>query len=719
MNLDVPSGRRKTIKFRTRNFSIEDERYWIQPSRCTSVDMSSREIINKLNEMEQEEKLFITYDVIEINPKFATVGGSIFEFINNSMRPVLKCHLSQVKDTNMLHLIAASFFKRSDLHEIWAKCEYPIFAGLLVVYVSNKMRKLFLEQHEPVIAEAFEKIQDTFDDECTALLDQCFHNSERDTRAVLDTNYHLFIHTDGCPSTAEDMEVMALAAAAKAKNFLSHPACQREIDFRWQPGFKLGQMAFCLFFFFPPLFFLRGRQRIKKREIKTMMVKMDMAGQMTSITYSNFMIRVYNFYTSPNAKYVIHTLFRLIYVIFYAYVLMTMTRKTMVMNELDEFLDEMAIIVWQCAYLTEMAVLVYQRGFYNWAERNTADLYRNYLVAMTMIAWSLAVIAPPTWPIRAFAIISADLFFYFSFVFATLRLMKIANVDAFFGSIVLMIKKMIPIMVKFMFVFMVFWFTYAVCHISLAGHLKSTPNITDVVWPWLLFSSGAFEIFGEADEEDKLGTVSKCSSAPLNWDVITDSSVQCWFKTSMIPVFLFCYMLVSSVLLVNLVTALLSKKYEDIDKVSHIYWKYKLYSRLIEYEEKLWIPAPLSLVFYILKFLFYFLSKIPFIGAIFECFMKVLRCFEGTNYARDRRKNRRYEAVMNGLIKNSDRWTGPTEEEKNAVQSVRDQMKIMEQDRKRKRYETDLLRHRFEEIMSEIEHTNRFKRIRSQTFNNA
>lgn len=60
-------------------------------------------------------------------------------------------------------------------------------------------------------------------------------------------------------------------------------------------------------------------------------------------------------------------------------------------------------------------------------------------------------------------------------------------------------------MVKFMFVFMVFWFTYAVCHISLAGHLKSTPNITDVVWPWLIFSSGAFEIFGEADEEDKLG----------------------------------------------------------------------------------------------------------------------------------------------------------------------------------------------------------------------
>lgn len=145
--------------------------------------------------------------------------------------------------------------------------------SLLQVYVSNKMRKLFLEQHEPVIAEAFEKIQkwvivertpcsllsSSFDDECTALLDQCFHSSEKDTRAVLDTNYHLFIHTDGCPAAEEDMEVMALAAAAKAKvcgvararynlwlqNFLSHPACQREIDFRWQPGFKLGQVSVC------------------------------------------------------------------------------------------------------------------------------------------------------------------------------------------------------------------------------------------------------------------------------------------------------------------------------------------------------------------------------------------------------------------------------------------------------------------------------------------
>lgn len=174
------------------------------------------------------------------------------------------------------------------------------------------------------------------------------------------------------------------------KMFSNNSSCRRNTNDQWF------QMAFCLFFFFPPLFFLRGRQRMKKREIKTMKLKMDNSGHMTSITYSNFMIRVYNFYTSPNAKYVIHTVFRLIYVSFYAYVLMTMTRKTMVMNELDEFLDEMAIIVWQCAYLIEMAVLVYQnvnRLFYVLGNRSvfrdSTHGHKGTLRISTGTTWSL------------------------------------------------------------------------------------------------------------------------------------------------------------------------------------------------------------------------------------------------------------------------------------------------------------------------------------------
>ncbi|CAD6194237.1 unnamed protein product [Caenorhabditis auriculariae] len=691
---------RRTIRFRSQN-SIDDGKFHLHGS-SVSVDNSAKEIIQKINFLEEEEKLFLTYDVIEPNPRFSTVGGTIYSFINQTLEPILHCELNQIKDQRLIDLIIFAFFKRKDVIPRWNECEHPMFAGLLVVYISNKMRKMFLNQHEPILAEAYEAMQNRFDDECTALLDQCFHTSEKDARSALDVNYHIFIHHDGSSAANLDIELMSLASEGKAKNFLAHPACQREIERRWQPGFKIGQFVFCLFFFFPPLFFLRGRKRMKRREVKSLRVRVK-----SPVSYlTNFWLRIFSFYTSPNAKYVIHTVSRILYVVFYAYVLMTMRRKTMILNELEEFWDEIIIITWHCAYLIEMAVMSYQRGFLAWSQSHTADFYRNLLILITVFSWCIAVIVPPQRPARAFAIVIADLFFYFSFVFATIRLMKVANVDAFFGSIVLMIKKMMPIMLKFLVVFLVFWFTYAVCHISLAGHLKSTPNITDVVFPWLLFSSGAFEIFGEADDEDKLGQVRKCSSAPLNWDNLTDSTIQCWFKSSMIPIFLFFYMLVSSVLLVNLVTALLSKKYEDIDKVSHVYWKYKLYSRLIEYEEKIWIPAPLSLIFYVLKTFCFFPSKIPYLGVPFRHLLKCFRVFEGRSYSKERLKSRKPGNLDAQSFLETD---------KEAVVFVRKQMDILAATKQAHILETETIKKRFEAIMREFERSSNFRRIRSQT----
>lgn len=112
--------------------------------------------------------------------------------------------------------------------------------------------------------------------------------------------------------------------------------------------------------------------------------------------------------------------------------------------------------------------------------------------------------------------------------------------------------------------------------------------------------------------------------------------------------------------------------------LSEFNWGRKKARHIISrYEEKLWIPAPLSLLFYILKTFCFFLSKIPIIGVIPNYFMKILHIFEGKVYAKERRKNRKYEAVMNGLISNPNRWDGPTEDEKKSVELVREQMSIL------------------------------------------
>ncbi|KHJ78048.1 hypothetical protein OESDEN_22332 [Oesophagostomum dentatum] len=135
-----------------------------------------------------------------------------------------------------------------------------------------------------------------------------------------------------------------------------------------------------------------------------------------------------------------------------------------------------------------------------------------------------------------------------------------------------------------------------------------------------------------------LGNVSDCTQANFNWDNITETSVQCWFKTTMVPIILFIYMLVSSIMLVNLVTALLTKKYEEVSRYSHIYWKSKLYDRLIEYEQKIWVPSPLSIFYYAARgFLYLVLTSYGLYGVKYRCVftlpkavLDVLNRFEGT-----------------------------------------------------------------------------------------
>ncbi|EPB80757.1 hypothetical protein ANCCEY_00163 [Ancylostoma ceylanicum] len=340
------------------------------------------------------------------------------------------------------------------------------------------MKNILKDTHEPVIAEQYHKLQERFDDECTALLDQCFYKNEKNTRVCLEINYVSLIHEHQC-EMEDTVELMFVASLGKA------------------------QISFLLYFFCPILFLRRGPQRLKRREHRVHGENnYGYSSRADTVWY-----RMYYFYTSPNSKYVIDIpalprlcyepmiinvftklllqVFRVFYILFYAFVLVTMTRKTIKVNDLSDFWDEFVISIWQLSYLVEMGMQVNQ---------------------------------------------------------------------------------LIAILVKFLFVFLVFWFTYAVCHISLAGHYKETPNITDITLPWLLFSNGAFEIFGEADDEDKTGD-----------DIMPNASY-----TTMVPIVLFTYMLVSSIMLVNLVTALLTKKYEDVSRYSHIYWKYKLYDRLVE-----------------------------------------------------------------------------------------------------------------------------------------
>ncbi|GMR51119.1 hypothetical protein PMAYCL1PPCAC_21314, partial [Pristionchus mayeri] len=169
-------------------------------------------------------------------------------------------------------------------------------------------------------------------------------------------------------------------------------------------------------------------------------------------------------------------------------------------------------------------------------------------------------------------------------------------------------------------VILIFWCAYAIAMISMLDEPATRQSLL-----WRIFSNGAFEIFGDARDELRNGEIEHCPSS-FNSSDLSDFNIDCIYRAWTIPILLFGYALLSSVLLVNLVTSLFSDTFTEVKDSSMITYRYKEYQRLYLYERKSRIPAPLSLIYYI--FIFFMsllrgcgdlLSKYLMHNVVFNC----------------------------------------------------------------------------------------------------
>lgn len=216
----------------------------------------------------------------------------------------------------------------------------------------------------------------------------------------------------------------------------------------------------------------------------------------------------------------------------------------------------------------------------------------------------------------------SDLIFHISFLFAAVSMIRYLSVFYFFSVLTFMLRRMIRTLGKFFLIFVMFWVIFSVCHISMAEEYAMRSNNS---LAWMMFQNGAFEIFGEVDEDDKIGTVTGCE--PISWRSMwtaNTAEIRCLFRSSLVPITVFTYMLIASIMLVNLLTALLSKEYEEVSGGgSAVYWKFENYFFLATYEAKLWLPPPLSLLYYFLHIFVFLLRVLSCLGCmLYTCTSK-------------------------------------------------------------------------------------------------
>ncbi|KAF1758210.1 hypothetical protein GCK72_014668 [Caenorhabditis remanei] len=164
------------------------------------------------------------------------------------------------------------------------------------------------------------------------------------------------------------------------------------------------------------------------------------------------------------------------------------------------------------------------------------------------------------------------------------------------GFFVHMIKKMLKTVFVFTLTFLLFWIVLAVVYVSISRTFTNSENtIIHTVT-----SIGKFEIFGEVQDNDRLGKLDGCGNfnrTVLDFFDMEYTEASCLFRSSIIPFLVFAYIFVTGILLINLLTAQLTKEYENESENSRYYDGYLRYEQLAKIESKLYLPPPFSWIY--------------------------------------------------------------------------------------------------------------------------
>ncbi|KAF1758211.1 hypothetical protein GCK72_014669 [Caenorhabditis remanei] len=189
------------------------------------------------------------------------------------------------------------------------------------------------------------------------------------------------------------------------------------------------------------------------------------------------------------------------------------------------------------------------------------------------------------------------------FAIATISSLRFFHFVQSLGFFVHLFKKMWKTVGMFVLIFCTFWFVLAVIHVSISRTFMSSRNTI----LYTVASQGKFEIFGEVQDEDRVGNISDCGHFNrtifdfLDMDYMEAS---CLFRSSMLPFLVFTYIFVTGILLVNLLTAQLTKEYEKESENSRYYKGFLKYEQLAKIESKLYLPPPFSIIYVLIRILF-------------------------------------------------------------------------------------------------------------------
>ncbi|RDD40557.1 Transient receptor potential cation channel trpm [Trichoplax sp. H2] len=365
------------------------------------------------------------------------------------------------------------------------------------------------------------------------------------------------------------LNCLQMSGSADGERFISHPCCQSTLDEIWTNGIRSSTSMVPIATLLPfliPLLISFEKQEDDDR-------------------YSGFCSSVFNdikrFYQAPVTKYWGTVFWYIIFLGLYSYV---------ILFSFNAFpsIPEWILLGWIYTIAVEL-----------FRQISAAAKYRRqqYMSRWTMVAEVVSIfIAVIGFCLRWIpqAMEAARILYCLNGAIFYARVLRFYSFSISLGPKLVMIKRMIMEVILFLYILVIFLVGYGV--VSQALLYKNIPVTAENILQ--IIQRPYWQMYGELMLEKIEGTDIGCNATAQ----VGNDGKLCPKNSWLVLLLLAGYMLITNILLINLLIAVFSNVFEDVQSRSRGIWKFHRYFLIMEFNNKPVLPPPFILLshFYML-----------------------------------------------------------------------------------------------------------------------
>ncbi|CAH8536213.1 unnamed protein product [Schistosoma rodhaini] len=512
----------------------------------------------------------------------------------------------------------------------WTMEKEPIAAALLA---SILLTSLGNKTDDFTDKEDYRSFAKNFQERAEGVLNECYREDEHRTQLII--NHELIYYGRS--------SVIKLAAEGQSIKFMAHPCCQDFLTNTWSGNLSTKNSVFryimgvvcglTLPFLIPKVILSKpktnptteGEESSPTSEqqgstqsnhtMKYVLTAEDAGKKGVRKTLQartvEYISQIRDFYMAPVVRFVYNTISYITFLILFSYLLLVDFRINITVVEyiviawvITLFIEEIKQIAW--AVLSGISFRTYISDGWNKLDCAGLALYIIGFILRLIVLLRLGqennfnikyeryyiVTDPILDPSRICLAISLFTFY--------IRLMYTFSFHIALGPKLIMIGKMVTNdLIPFMIILTVIMVGYAVAAQSIAypNGLFTKENMTlnseikhmtfaDIIFS--MYTTAYFQMFGDFSLDALQGEDRTCQNH------------MCPTKTSrwLVPIMLGFYVLLTNILMFNLLIAMFSKTYEEIESASTYYWNYQRYQMINDYVHRSPLAPPIIIVWH-------------------------------------------------------------------------------------------------------------------------